>query len=195
MQELSILIIMVIPMVTIIAIMALLVFRMMEVVGPDELLILYGVERPVSDDGQGLAQGIPGRNRGYSIITEGRVLTIPRWEKAAKMDIHPMEMTWKLPDVRTRDEDRIAISASATVIVDMTPKQVEQFVELFLGRPQDEIAEAAKKTLESHIRSIASVLDAEDFSAQTGDVETRVVQTAAYDLEMLGLKAEALTLE
>lgn len=194
------LIVILVPLIVMVAIMGLLVVSLMEEVCPDELLILCGGGRKIPDGGVSLGEipvgeWLPATDRNFDIVTGGRVVTMPLIERVERMDIKPFELRLEVSDVRTRDGVRVSVSGSATVAVDMTPKQAEQFVKLFLGRPRDEIIGAVRKTLESHIRDVVSMLDVEELDERSDEVAERLAETVVYDLELLGLELEALSFD
>lgn len=183
----------IIVVLSVIATMAVLIKHLKEDVGSDELMVVSNVDAEASNGG--LAEWIDGAGRGYGIATGGWVLSVPPVRSVERIDIRPLEMRLDLSDVRTRDGARVPVSGLATVTVDMTPRRVEQFVEMFLGRSRDEIVGAVQKTLESHIRDVASMLDADEMATRRDEVSERIAKTIGYDLESLGLELESLSID
>lgn len=189
-----VLIVFLVTTIVVVASIWLIIALLREEVGPDEMLVLYGGERKTPSFQLPLiAEPLRDIKGDFSIFTDGTV--VPMLEQMERVDVSPFEIRLELADVRTRDGTRIPVSGCATVAVDMTPKRVEQFVELFLGRPRDEIASGAEKTLEAHLRDLVSRLDIEELETRRDEASDRLAKTVVYDLELLGLELESLSLD
>jgi flotillin len=162
----------------------ILVKRLLYVVPPNQILVLSGRRNVLPD----------GRVVGYRIITGGRVLRLPFVERADVIDATALAVAFQVPRVCSRDGVPVDLSATATVSVCRTERDLMSFVERFLGRRREEVEQVARETLEGHLRNVAAHLTAAELHADRRMAMMEIQADAEHDLLKMGLAVDTLIL-
>lgn len=161
------------------ALLWLLVATLLEVVSPNELLVISG-------------RRVEG-GRGYRLIRGGRALRVPLLERAERMDLSPFRVELSLRFVHAKRERVSDLSAWARVRLDGSEPGVHRAVERFLGRTKDEIRVVAQETLEGVVRDVISGLSIEELD-EDAKVHASLRHSGEEALASIGLELEDLRL-
>ncbi len=178
--------------VTVMMIAALAVFVVMLFVGhyllichPNEVIVLSGRTRRLSD----------GSTVGYRYIRGGRALKIPILEKAAKMSLETIPLELSVQNAYSKGGIPLRVEAIANVKIDSKEPIFGNAVERFLGKPQEQIHEIAKDTLEGNLRGVVATLTPEEVNEDRLKFAQSLIEEADNDLKQLGLQLDTLKIQ
>jgi len=154
------------------------------IVHPSELLVLSGrVQR--ADDGS---------QRGYRVVTGGRVVRLPIVERAEWMKVGPFPFSLELREAYARSGP-VRLSARGSVEIDTRPELVGNAVERFLGRGKKELVEVARQTVEGALRAVVAELSIDRLRGDSIDVASALQRHLEADLQRLGLSLDTFVIE
>lgn len=159
--------------------------RFIEIVGPNELLVLIGRERRLPD----------GSRVAYRVIRGGRVVRIPVLEQAIRLSLAPIEVQVKVMQAYTRKGMPVDVSAYATVKISSDPQLLNNALERFLARSPEDIARVARDTLEGIMRSFIVEFSPKEMRQDRTSLEQRTIQDIEEDFDKLGLALDAFHIE
>jgi len=162
----------------------LLVARLVEVVGPGEVLVISGPNYPRPD----------GRNLGYRVIKSGRVLRRPLIETAERMSVRAMTVDVRVEAAYTKGSIPVALSGAAVVRVIPDEPEVINAVERFLGRPQTELMRVAKATVEGQLRGVLADLTIAEIQENPSRFAESLIHECEDDMAKMGLAVDSFNL-
>lgn len=161
-----------------------IVGSLLHVVEPGELLVLSGRSYQSAGGGQ----------RGYRIVTGGRVLQVPIVERAEWMSVGPFPFTLELRGAFASNGP-IRLSARGAVAIGTRPEIAENAVERFLGRRSEEIVEVARQSIESALRAVVARLSLRELQEDAHFVARKIAEELESDLAKLGLELPTFVID
>lgn len=163
--------------------------KLMKKLHPGELGVVVG---PSENDPMSITLD------GYKVYTSpvfaGRAPNFIPLNKLYKMDIRPLELDFFVDQVSTHDDRQFAITAEATVHFDIEPDNLHRPIEMFLGRPRNEVASVATKIIASNLRSVVAHLSSDRLDAALPAISENALQSAEPDLANLGLLPQSVSI-
>ncbi|MCA9731576.1 flotillin family protein, partial [candidate division KSB1 bacterium] len=171
---------------------ALIVFVIIMVVSnlllichPNEVIILSGRERKLSD----------GSSVGYRIIRGGKALRIPLIEKAARMSLQTLPLELRVTNAYSKGGIPLSVDAIANVKINSKEPIFGNAVERFLDKSKEEILHIAKDTLEGNLRGVLAMLTPEEVNEDRLKFAGNLIEEADTDLQQLGLQLDTLKIQ
>lgn len=152
---------------------------------PNEVIILSGRSRRLPD----------GSIVGYRIIRGGRALRIPILEKAARMSLETMPVDLTVKNAYSKGGIPLHVEAIANVKVNSAEPAFGNAVERFLDKPESEVHEIAKDTLEGNLRGVLATLTPEEVNEDRLKFAQSLIEEADSDLRQLGLHLDTLKIQ
>jgi flotillin len=152
---------------------------------PNEVIILSGRTRKLPD----------GSVVGYRIIRGGRALRIPILEKAARMSLETMPVDLTVKNAYSKGGIPLHVEAIANVKVNSAEPAFGNAVERFLDKPESEVHEIAKDTLEGNLRGVLATLTPEEVNEDRLKFAQSLIEEADSDLRQLGLHLDTLKIQ
>lgn len=168
-----------------ILVIAGLISQFLLICHPNEVIVLSGRMRKLAD----------GSVVGYRIIRGGRALRIPIIEKAARMSLEVMPVELMVQNAYSKGGIPLKVEAIANVKVDSTEPTFGNAVERFLGKPESEIHQIAKDTLEGNLRGVLATLTPEEVNEDRLKFAESLIDEADSDLKQLGLQLDTLKIQ
>lgn len=156
---------------------------LIEVVPPGFVLVLTGRRY----------RGPDGRERGYRVITAGRVLRVPLLEIADRLDVQPRTIELRVRSVYSQGGAPLDVALTAVIRVASSEPRVHDAIERFLGRERAEVDRVACQIVESQLRSLVAERTLEQLRQER--FASELTARAEPDFAALGLELERLHLE
>lgn len=170
-------------------VLAIITTKLMKKLHPGELAVIVGLQE---NDPKSIALD------GYKVYTKpviaGRAPNFVPLNKLYKMDVRPLELDFTVDQVSTDDDRQFAITAEATVHFDTEPDNLNRPIEMFLGRPHQEVASVATKVIASNVRGAVARLTADELETDLSAISENALQSAEFDLAKLGLIPQSLSI-
>ncbi|MCA9743547.1 flotillin family protein, partial [candidate division KSB1 bacterium] len=163
----------------------LFISRFLLICHPNEVIVLSGRRRQVAD----------GATVGYRIIRGGRALRIPILEKAARMSLETIPLELSVQNAYSRGGIPLKVEAIANIKIDSSEPAFGNAVERFLNKPQGDIHEIAKDTLEGNLRGVLATLTPEEVNEDRLKFAGSLIDEADSDLKQLGLQLDTLKIQ
>ncbi|MFQ5631551.1 MAG: flotillin family protein [bacterium] len=169
------------------AILVIMAFisRFLLICHPNEVIVLSGKKRQLSDGG----------TVGYRIIRGGRAVRIPIIEKAARMSLETIPLELSVQNAYSKGGIPLKVEAIANVKIDSTEPAFGNAVERFLNMPQSDIHKIAKDTLEGNLRGVLATLTPEEVNEDRLKFAGSLIDEADNDLKQLGLQLDTLKIQ
>jgi flotillin len=152
---------------------------------PNEVIILSGRKRKLSD----------GSIVGYRQIRGGRALRIPVVEKAARMSLEAIPLELTVSNAYSKGGIPLRVEAIANIKIDSTEPALGNAVERLLDKGQEEIHGIAKDTLEGNLRGVLATLTPEEVNEDRLKFAQSLIDEADQDLKQLGLQLDTLKIQ
>lgn len=149
-----------------------------EIVGPEEILVLSGRQNLQPD----------GSTSGFRVVTAGRTMRYPLVEMTSRLSTRPIPYPFQIKGAYTSGGVPANLDGCAVVRVNPQAPHVFNAVERFLGRSLTEIARVARETMEGHARGIISELTLQEIAEGREAFAQLLVQESESDFEKLGLE-------
>ncbi|HVY70327.1 MAG TPA: flotillin family protein, partial [Verrucomicrobiae bacterium] len=142
-------------------------------VGPNEVLVVSGVRRKVTDP-DGVA-----RERGFRIVKGGGTFVWPVIEKVDILSLELLTIDVQTPEVYTSKGVPVRVDGVAQVKVKGDDISIATASEQFLSKGAPEIRNIATQTLEGHLRAILGTMTVEEIYQNRDAFASRVQEVAA----------------
>lgn len=152
---------------------------------PNEILIFSGRKHVLPD----------GTTSGYKILHGGRGFRMPFLESVSRMDMRLFAVEVTVHNAYSRGGIPLTVQAIANMKIASSDTAVRNAVERFLGTSEQQIAEAARQTLEGVLREVVSQLTPEEVNEDRLKFADQLVENARDDLEKLGLELDVLKVQ
>ena len=163
----------------------IVISRYLLIAHPNEVIILTGRKRELSD----------GSIVGYRTVQGGRAIRIPVIEKAARMSLETIPMELAVKNAYSKGGIPLSVDAIANIKVDSTEPTIGNAVERFLDKPLAQIHEMAKDTLEGNLRGVLATLTPEEVNEDRLKFAGSLIDEAENDLQQLGLQLDTLKIQ
>jgi flotillin len=157
-------------------------------VGPNEVLVISGVKRRITD---------PDGNRrevGFRIVKGGGVFVWPMFEKVDILSLELLTIDVQTPEVYTSKGVPVKVDGVAQMKVKGDDVSIATASEQFLGKSTDEIRNIATQTLEGHLRAILGTMTVEEIYQNRDAFASKVQEVAAGDMANMGLGIVSFTI-
>lgn len=158
--------------------------RLVQVVGPNELLVISG---------RRYRSG--GVVRGYRVVRSGRTLLFPLLERVERLDLTAHPLSFSVAHMLSRSNARVTVALSANVKIAAHEPVVANAVERFLGRPREEIDQVAQETIEGALRLVTAALTLEEMQEDRLAFAEKLLQELDHDMDRLGLVVDTLAIQ
>ncbi len=157
-------------------------------VGPNEVLIISGLNHTISD--------LQGRKRkvGFRIKKGGGAFVWPLLERADVLSLELMTLDVATPEVYTEQGVPVIVDGVAQIKVKGDDESIRTAAEQFLSKGRDEIMNIALQTVEGHLRAILGTMTVEDIYKKREAFAIRVQEVAASDMANMGLQVVSFTM-
>ena len=149
-------------------------------VPPNKALVVFGHKMPDGED--------------VRILTSGGMFVRPIIESYRWLDLETYDLDLRIRGARTGDGRSMEVEISARVQINPEPEILKQAAVMLLNKSTDEIKYIAEKSIEGHLKEGLSSLTLEQINADREMVAQGIMESAARDLENLGLRALSLTI-
>src|SRR5262252_7406277 len=157
-------------------------------VGPNEVLVVSGIKRKVTDpDGSS-------RVRGFRIVKGGGTFVIPVVEKVDILSLELLTIDVQTPEVYTSKGVPVRVDGVAQIKVKGDDVSIATAAEQFLSKNTDEIKSIAMQTLEGHLRAILGTMTVEEIYQNRDAFASKVQEVAAGDMANMGLGIVSFTI-
>jgi len=158
-------------------------------VGPNEVLVISGRKRKVTDP-----DGIV-RQVGFRIVKGGGVLVWPVLEKVdiLRLELMTIDVTQQ-QDVYTVKGVPVRVDGVAQIKVKGDDVSIATAAEQFLSKGTDDIKNIAMQTLEGHLRAILGTMTVEEIYQNRDAFAAKVQEVAAGDMANMGLGIVSFTI-
>ena len=157
-------------------------------VGPNEVLVVSGINRKVRDAEGNVQQ------RGFRIVKGGGAYIWPIFEKVDVLSLELLTIDVQTPEVYTSKGVPVRVDGVAQVKVKGDDISIATASEQFLGKSNDEIRNIATQTLEGHLRAILGTMTVEDIYQNRDAFASKVQEVAAGDMANMGLSIVSFTI-
>jgi flotillin len=163
-----------------IAILLLIAFIKANVVicRPNEIVIISGRQR----------KGADGQKIGYRIIRGGRGFKWPFIESVSRLSLNTRTIKVNLAKVLCRGMIPVEIEGRANIkLAGKSEEGMENAIERFLGKSEDNIDKTAQQVIEGNLRGILASYSPEEANTKRIDVMRTTMEEARTELKNLGL--------
>ncbi len=159
-------------------------------VGPNEVLIISGGRKRTIVDSEGNKIKV-----GYRLQIGGGTFVKPFIETAQTLPLETYTITFRTPEVLTREGVHIIAEFSAQVKVASDEFSIRRAAEQFLGRGASAIKEVSENILEGYVRSTLGALSVEEIYQRRDEFNQKVRQSAEADFAKMGIELLAFALK
>jgi len=157
-------------------------------VGPNEVLIISGRKRTVSDE-----RGR--RTVGYRVLRGGGTVVWPVLEQVRSISLELMNLEVKTPEVYTVHGVPVAVDGVVQLKVSGDDAAIAIAAEQFLSKSIGDIMKTALQVAEGHMRAVLGTLSIEDIYTKRNEFAQRVSEMASPVLAKMGLEIVSLTIK
>ena len=157
-------------------------------VGPNEVLVISGRKRKITDPDGNL------RQVGFRIVKGGGVLVWPVLEKVDILRLELMTIDVQTPEVYTSKGVPVKVDGVAQIKVKGDDISIYTAAEQFLSKATDDIKNIAMQTLEGHLRAILGTMTVEEIYQNRDAFASKVQEVAAGDMANMGLGIVSFTI-
>ena len=166
----------------IVIVVGMTISRLLLICHPNEVIILSGRKRKLSD----------GTIVGYRLIRGGRAIRIPILEKAARMSLEAIPIELSVKNAYSKGGIPLNVEAIANIKINSNEPSFGNAVERFLGKPLTEIH---KDTLEGNLRGVLATLTPEEVNEDRLKFAQSLIDEADSDLNQLGLQLDTFKIQ
>lgn len=152
---------------------------------PTEMVVISGRKRTLAD----------GRTIGFRVLTAGRVVRVPVFERVDYMDTTLMPISIESHNAYSKGGIPLHVQAIGMVKVSTDGRYVGNAVERFLGKPRAYLQQVSRETLEGHLRGVLATLTPEEVNEDRLKFAEKLTEEAEADLQKLGLHLDTLKLQ
>jgi len=152
---------------------------------PTEMIVISGRKRVLAD----------GRTIGFRVLSAGRVVRVPLFERVDRMDTTLMPIVIESRNAYSKGGIPLNVQAIGMVKLSSDPRFVGNGVERFLGKPRAYLQQVSRETLEGHLRGVLATLTPEEVNEDRLKFAEKLTEEAETDLQKLGLHLDTLKLQ
>ena len=168
----------------VVGLLALVVKSLLFVSEPNEALIFAGKRRELE-----------GREVGYRVVRGGRSLRVPLLEQVHRVDLTMFTIDVVVQAAYSRGGIPLNVVGVANVKVSGEEPLMNNAIERFLGKTQEEIKRIAKETLEGNLRGVLAQLTPEQVNEDKTKFAQTLIEEAEHDMHRMGLALETLKIQ
>ena len=157
-------------------------------VGPNQVLVISGRKRKVTDP-DGTAREV-----GFRIVKGGGRFVWPVFEKVDILSLEILTIDVQTPEVYTSKGVPVKVDGVAQVKIKGDDVSITTAAEQFLSKSTDEIKSVAMQTLEGHLRAILGTMTVEEIYQNRDAFASKVQEVAAGDMANMGLSIVSFTI-
>lgn len=158
-------------------------------VGPNEVLVVSGRKRQITNPVTGQAETV-----GFRIVKGGGTFIWPVIERVDDLSLEIMTIDVVTTKVYTVQGVPVTVDGVAQVKVRGDEVSIFTAAEQFLSKSEAEIQQVALQTLEGHLRAILGTLTVEEIYKDRDAFAQQVQEVAAGDLANMGLSIISFTI-
>jgi flotillin len=162
----------------------ILVWRLIYICAPNEVLIFSGTRRTVGN-----------RSVGYRLVQGGRGIRIPMMERVDRMDLTNMIIDLRVQGAYSKGGIPLNVDAVANVKIASVEPTIGNAIERLLGKSRQDIMTVARETLEGNLRGVLATLTPEEVNQDREKFAESLLQEADQDLTKLGLELDTLKIQ
>ncbi len=170
----------VIMMVMMMVMVMLLASRYVKV-PPNQAMVVYG-------------HVFPGGKR-MMILTGGGKFILPIIEKFAFLNIGTRTFKKSLPEVKTKDDQLLALDIEISYAIESTEESLENAAEMLLDRSEEDIQSIVETCLEGKVRGICIAFTSTKIVREKEGVRAEIIKRMNDDLGSLGLMVEDIRIQ
>ena len=159
-------------------------------VGPNQVLVISGRKRTVTDP----VSGEKGE-RTYRIVKGGGSFIFPVLERVDELSMEIMTIDVVTPRVYTLQGVPVTVDGVAQIKIRGDDISIFTAAEQFLSKTTDEIRNVALQTLEGHLRAILGTMTVEEIYKDRDRFAQNVQEVSAGDLANMGLAIVSFTIK
>jgi flotillin len=158
-------------------------------VGPNQVLVISGRRRYVTDAATGETV-----QRNFRLLKGGGTFIIPVLERVDELSVELMTIDVVTPKVYTALGVAVTVDGVAQVKIRGDDVSIFTAAEQFLSKNTAEIKNVALQTLEGHLRAILGTMTVEEVYRDRDAFAQKVQEVAAGDLANMGLQIISFTI-
>ena len=159
-------------------------------VGPNQVLIIYGLKKRTLTKPDGTTVTV-----GYRTCVGGGTLVLPFLERAETLNLEVVTVPVRTPEVLSARGVPLIAEALAQVKIQTDEGSIHAAAEQFLGKGADYIGEVAHTVLEGYMRAAIGKMTVEEIYQNRDDFARKVLEPAAQDLKRMGLTILSFSLK
>jgi len=159
-------------------------------VGPNEVLIISGRKRTVTNPATGEPEG-----RSYRIVKAGRAFIWPVIERVDVLSLELLTIEVSIDDVYTSQGVAISLDGVAQIKIASDDTSIGTAAERFLSKSRAELQNVAHETLAGHLRAIVGTLTVEEIYRERDKFAQSVQEVSADDLKNMGLAIDSFVIK
>jgi flotillin len=159
-------------------------------VGPNQVLVISGRKRTVTDPVTGEKT-----ERTYRIVKGGGSFIFPVLERVDELSMEIMTIDVVTPRVYTLQGVPVTVDGVAQIKIRGDDISIFTAAEQFLSKTTDEIRNVALQTLEGHLRAILGTMTVEEIYKDRDRFAQNVQEVSAGDLANMGLAIVSFTIK
>lgn len=156
---------------------ALAYLSLVEVCGPNEVLVFSGA----------------GGN--YEVIHSGRKMKIPLFHKVDRLDVTNMTIELQVENAYSKGGIPLRMRGMANVKIGSQSPFINNAIERFLTTPKKGIRRICRETLEGNLRGVLAGLTPEQVNYDREEFETNITTEAVKDLKTIGVVLDTLKIQ
>jgi flotillin len=159
-------------------------------VGPNEVLIISGRRRTVTNPLTGEQEELS-----YRIVKAGRAFIWPVIERVDVLSLELLTIEVSIDDVYTAQGVAISLDGVAQIKIASDDVSIHTAAERFLSKSRVELQEVAHETLAGHLRAIVGTLTVEEIYRERDKFAQSVQEVSADDLKNMGLAIDSFVIK
>ncbi|GAB4565513.1 MAG: hypothetical protein Tsb0020_16480 [Haliangiales bacterium] len=163
----------------------ILMFRLLEICPPNEVLIFSGRHRTTGS----------GRSIGYRLVQGGRGFRIPMIEVVDRLDLTNMIIDIRVAGAYSKGGIPLNVDAVANVKIASSEPTIGNAIERLLGKSRQQIMTVARETLEGNLRGVLATLTPEEVNQDREKFADSLLQEAGQDLARIGIELDTLKIQ
>jgi len=125
----------------------------------------------------------------------GGVWVWPVVNQLSKLDMTISSVGIKINNVYSKGGIPLDVQAIADVKISADPRYINNAIERFMGKSNNEILRVAKETLEGGLRGVVSTLTPEEVNEDRMSFADRVAQDVEHEMNKLGLQLDVFKIQ
>jgi flotillin len=159
-------------------------------VGPNQVLVISGRRRLVTDPATGKKV-----ERTYRIVKGGGTFIVPVLERVDVLSMEIMTIDVVTPRVYTLQGVPVTVDGVAQIKIKSDEVSIFTAAEQFLSKSADQIRSVALQTLEGHLRAILGTMTVEEIYKDRDTFAQRVQEVSSGDMANMGLGIVSFTIK